>query len=57
MWAEEKIGRVDFSLEIKTAEGHNWYENRRGQRAIASLQTASSWFGTLLALLMVYVGS
>ncbi len=54
---KEKIGRRGFRLETETAEGHEWHENMRVCPAIASLQTASFCFGTLLALLMVYVGS
>ncbi len=53
---KEKIGRGGFRLEIETAEGHEWHENMRARLAIASLQLASFCFGTLLALLMVYVG-
>lgn len=54
---KEKIGRTGFGLQIETAKGHEWHENMRVHPAIPSLQPVSFCFGTLLALLMVYVGS
>lgn len=54
---KEKIGRRGFKLQLETAEGQEWHENIRVHPMIASLQPASSCFGTLLTLLMVYVGS
>lgn len=53
----EKIGRRGFKLEIETAAEHEWHENMIARPAIPSLQSASFCFGTLLALLMVYLGS
>lgn len=53
----EKIGRRGFGLQIGTAGGHEWHENMRVCPVIASLQPAPFCFGTLLTLLMVYVGS
>jgi len=54
---KEKITRKSLRLQIETAVGHEWHENMSAHTVIASLQPASFCFGTLLTLLMVYVGS
>lgn len=51
----EEIGSRGFKLEIETTEEHEWHENMRAHPAIPSFQPASFCFGTLLALLMLYV--
>lgn len=53
----EKIGRRSFKFEVETAAEHEWHENMSAHPAIPSFQSASFCFGTLLALLMVYVGN
>lgn len=55
----ENTGRRGSKLQtkIKAVEEHEWHENMRVHPVIPSFQPASFCFGTLLALLMVYVGS
>lgn len=54
---KEKIGKRGLKASDCDSGWEVWHENMRVRPAIASLQLASFCFGTLLALLMAYVGS